>query len=37
LNRLDQCSTKGSEENLNRRQQRKQRRIGDWVSVTNIR
>jgi hypothetical protein len=29
LDRFDECSTKGSEENLNRRQQRKQRRIGD--------
>jgi hypothetical protein len=37
LNRLDQCSTKGSEENLNRRQQRKQRRIEDWVSAMVIR
>jgi hypothetical protein len=27
LNRFDQCSTEGSEENLNRRQQRKRRRI----------
>jgi hypothetical protein len=34
LNRFDQCSTEGSEENLNRRQQRKQRRIRGWVSVT---
>jgi len=37
MNRLDQSSTEGLEENLNRRQQRKQRRIGDWVSVMVVR
>jgi hypothetical protein len=34
---LERSKTEGSEENLNRRQQRKQRHMGDWVSVMLIR